>query len=245
MEFETLPKSGYTSKTPKRFNLNAGALLKNLKWDTTTKKWSGDLLGATSGGSSISLVNTYRQAEIDGVFAPTVGSDSIEESTANFEINFIEWTAQNLKMAILGDVQEGDGTNYPTGYDVITSRRKIELSDYVENLAYVGTISGTTKPIIVIMHHAIATSGLEFEPQDKQEAVYTVTFEGRASVEDIENTSLPVTILFPKETDSATGDNIAADPQSASMAAPVSSKKVDGAPAEEQATTNKKGETKA
>lgn len=224
MEFEALPKSGYTSKTPKRFNLNAGALLKNLKW--TGSKWNGDLLGATSGGSSISLVNTYRQAQIDGVFAPTVGSDSIEESTATFEVNFIEWTAGNLKMAILGDVKDSDGTKYPEGYDVITSRRKIEISDYVENLAYVGTIAGSNKPIIIIMHHAIATSGLEFEPQDKNESIYTVVFEGRASAEDIENTSLPVTILFPKETEET-------EPAAAPIAplnAPVSTKKVDGAP---------------
>lgn len=223
MEFEALPKSGYTSKTPKRFNLNAGALLKNLKWIESESKWNGDLLGATSGGSSISLVNTYRQAQIDGVFAPTVGSDSIEESTATFEINFIEWTAQNLKMAILGDVKESDGTKYPIGYDVITSRRKIEISDYVENLAYAGTIAGSDKPIVIIMHHAIATSGLEFEPQDKQESIYTVTFEGRASAEDIENTSLPVTILFPKETEE-TGE--AAEP----LAALLSANKIDGAP---------------
>lgn len=234
-EYETLPKSGYTDSTPQRFVLNAGALLKGLKWNGT--KWTGDLLGATSGGSSISLVNTYRQAQIDGVFAPTVGSDSIEESTATFDINFIEWTAQNLKMAILGDVKASDGKTYPTGYDVITSRRKIETSDYVENLAYVGSVSGSDKPIIVIMHHAIATSGLEFEPQDKNESIYTITFEGRASAEDIENTSLPVTILFPTETSNA---------NASTLAAPTSSKKVDGAPdaEEEQTTTEKKGATK-
>ena len=35
---ETLPKSGYTADTPKRYLLNAGALVRNLTWDSTAKK---------------------------------------------------------------------------------------------------------------------------------------------------------------------------------------------------------------
>lgn len=197
-EYENLPKTGYTKGTAQALLLNAGALLTNLKW--SENKWNGDLLGATSGGSSISLVNNYRQAEIDGVFTPTVGSDSIESSEGKFEVNMIEWTANNLKMALLGDIEESDGTNYPSDYQVITTRRKIEKTDYIENLAYVGTISGSDKPVIIIMHHAIATGGLEFEPQDKQEGIYKLTFEARAGEDDVNNTSLPVTILFPKDT---------------------------------------------
>lgn len=193
-----LPKTGYTKDTPKRFQLDAGALLTNLEYDAD-KKWTGNLLGATSGGSSISLVNTYRQAEIDGVFTATVGSDSIESSEGKFEVNMIEWTADNLKMALLADKEDSDGTKYPTGYEVITTRREVQESDYLKNLAYVGRISGSQKPIIIIMHYAFPTGGLEFEPQDKQEGIYKMTFEARAAAEDVNNTSIPVTILFPKE----------------------------------------------
>jgi len=200
-EYTTLPKTGYTKGTPDHLMLNAGAILSNLSWEDN--KWNGDLLGATSGGSSLSLVNTYRQAEIDGVFAPTVGSDSIESSEAKFEVNMIEWTAENIKMALLGDIEDADGTEYPSGYQVITTRRKITKDDYIKNLAYVGTISGSDTPVIVIMHHAIATGGLEFEPQDKTESIYKMTFEGRAGEEDVNDTSLPVTILYPKATEAA------------------------------------------
>lgn len=220
-EYTELPQTGYTKETPGRYLLNAGALLKNLTWESG--KWNGDLIGATSGGSSISLINEYRQAEVDGVFAPTVGSDSIESSEAKFEVNLIEWSAQNLKMALLGDVEDSDGTIYPAGYDVITTRRKITTADYIENLAYVGTLSGSDNPVIIIMHHAIVTGGLEFEPQDKQEGIYKITFEGRAGEEDVNNTSLPVTILMPKETESSSQNSNT-----------ESSQKVDGAPAAEE-----------
>ena len=194
-QFDNLPKTGYTKDSAKGFLLNAGALLKNLTFKEG--KWSGELLGATSGGSSISLVNTFRQPEIDGVFTTPVGADSIETSEGKFEVNMIEWTAENIKMAILGEIKASDGTDFPAGYDVITTRRKVEESDYIENLGYIGTISGSEKPIIIIMHHSIVTSGLEFEPQDKQEGIYKMVFEARSGADEVNDTSLPITILFP------------------------------------------------
>lgn len=197
-QFTDLPKTGYTKDSAKGFLLNAGALLKNLTFKEG--KWSGDLLGATSGGSSISLVNTFRQPEIDGVFTTPVGADSIETSEGKFEVNMIEWTAENIKIAILGEIKKSDGTDFPDGYDVITTRRKVEESDYIENLAYVGTISGSEKPVIIIMHHSIVTSGLEFEPQDKQEGIYKMVFEARSGADEVNDTSLPITILFPTAT---------------------------------------------
>ena len=224
-EYEKLPKTGYTQDTPKRFQLNAGALLENLTWvpgaESAAGKWSGDLIGATSGGSSISLVNTFRQAEIDGVFTAVVGGDSIESSEGKFEVNMIEWTANNLKRALLADVKTSDGTQYPTGYEVITTRREVKSTDYIENLAYVGTITGSNNPIIIIMHHAFPTGGLEFEPKDKQEGIYKLVFEARASADNANDTSLPVTILFPNATDGVSG--FAAQ-----------GKKIDGGPTEVQ-----------
>lgn len=208
-EYEKLPKTGYTKDTPQRFQLNAGALLENLTWvkdlEGASGKWSGDLIGATSGGSSISLVNTFRQAEIDGIFTAVVGGDSIESSEGKFEVNMIEWTANNLKRALLADVNTSDGTEYPEGYEVITTRREVKSTDYIENLAYVGTITGSNNPIIIIMHHAFPTGGLEFEPKDKQEGIYKLVFEARASADNANDTSLPVTILFPNATDGVSG----------------------------------------
>ncbi len=224
-EYEKLPKTGYTKDTPQRFQLNAGALLENLTWvkdlEGASGKWSGDLIGATSGGSSISLVNTFRQAEIDGVFTAVVGGDSIESSEGKFEVNMIEWTANNLKRALLADVKTSDGTQYPTGYEVITTRREVKSTDYIENLAYVGTITGSNNPIIIILHHAFPTGGLEFEPKDKQEGIYKLVFEARASADNANDTSLPVTILFPNATDGVSG--FAAQ-----------GKKIDGGPTEVQ-----------
>lgn len=196
---ETLPKSGYTADTPKRYLLNAGALVRNLEWDGTEQKWSYDTFGATSGGSKFTLKNNLRQVEVDGVFTTPVGGDMIESSEGTFEVNVIEHTRDNIKMSLFANSIESTGTDYPEGYDVITPKQKIEATDYVKNLGYIGTISGSDKPIIIIMANAICTSGLEIEVKDKSESVVTLTFDARTPAGDVSTTSLPVTILFPKE----------------------------------------------
>ncbi|MCH4167682.1 MAG: hypothetical protein LKF42_00385 [Streptococcaceae bacterium] len=196
---ETLPKSGYTADTPKRYLLNAGALVRNLKWDGATKKWTYDEFGATSGGSKLTLKNNLRQVEVDGVFTTPVGGDMIESSEGTFEVNVIEHTRDSVKMALFAESTESTGTDFPEGYDVITPKQKIGTTDYVENLGYIGTISGSDKPIIIIMSNAICTSGLEIEVKDKSESVVTLTFEARTAAGDVSTTSLPVKILMPKE----------------------------------------------
>lgn len=235
VETTNLPKSGYTSNTASHYLLNAGAWVKNLKWEKTGNKWTYDLIGATSEGSKLTMKNTYRQVPVDGVMTAPVGSDLIEETEGTFELNMIEHTLENLKMTLMADAKTSDGTQYPADYTVIKPRGKVQTDDYIKDMAYVGTISGSDKPIIIIIDYAICTSGLELEPKDKSEAVYTAVFEARTGPENIETQALPITILFPK-IDAAT-------PAVAPMAANV---KVDGAPEVKADETDKttKGATK-
>lgn len=219
---ENLPTSGYTQNTADSFLLNAGAWVKDLKWDKEESKWSYNLIGATSGGSKITLKNTYRQAEIDGVFTTPVGADSIESSEGTLELNLIEFTLETLKTVLLADSEDSDGDIFPEGYSVIKSRARIKDTDYVKDLAYIGTVSGSNKPIIIILHQAICTSGLEIEPKDKAEAIYTVVYEARTAAGEVNDASLPITILYP--------DNANADEQS-----PQATKlAIDGVPTEEK-----------
>mgnify|MGYP003601209163 CR=1 FL=1 len=106
---ETLPKSGYTADTPKRYLLNAGALVRNLTWDSSVLKWSYDEFGATSGGSKLTLKNNLRQVEVDGVFTTPVGGDMIESSEGTFEINVIEHTRDNIKMSLFANSKDSSG----------------------------------------------------------------------------------------------------------------------------------------
>jgi len=193
--FESLPKTGYTSDTPKSFLLNAGAIIKNLKYSGSS--WSGEQLGATAGGNTLTLTQEIEQMEVDGVFAGAKGLDMFTEGEASLTCNVKELTAKNISMALLGDMGKGDGEIYPEGYTVIKPKGQITDTDYLDNIAYVGTVSGSDKPIIVILKNAICTSGLDLEFTDKEQATVEMKFEGRADANDVENMALPVTILYP------------------------------------------------
>ena len=193
-----LPKSGYTAGTANNYLLNAGALVRDLEWNKEEEKWSYTLVGATSGGSKITLKNNLRQVVVDGVMTTPEGGDVIESSEAIFEINLIEHTLENLKQALFAKSTASDGETYPLGYDVVKPKGQIEASDYITNLGYIGTVSGSDKPIIVIMHKAICTTGYEIEPKDKAEAIYKIAYAGRTAKSEAGTSALPVTILMPK-----------------------------------------------
>ncbi|MCL1949756.1 MAG: hypothetical protein FWF59_08495 [Turicibacter sp.] len=193
--FTTLPKTGYTRNTPRSFVLNAGAVIKNLVW--SGGQWRGERLGATSGGNSLTLTQEIEQIEVDGVFGGARGLDIITESEASLTCNVIELTAENIRTAIRGRSFASNGTNYPTGYTVIEPKGQIEDSDYLQNIAYVGSVAGSDRPIIVILHNAICTSGLELENTDGEKGTVEMVFEGRVDAENVENQALPVTILYP------------------------------------------------
>ncbi|WP_208560639.1 hypothetical protein [Marinilactibacillus kalidii] len=193
-----LPKNGYTDKSNNHFLLNAGAVVRNLEWDAENE-WTYEEFGASSGGSSLSLVNTLRHMEIDGVTAtPVVGGDVIEATEGTIELNILEFTRGNIQAALMASYEASDGLEFPVGYDVIRPNARIEESAYIKNLAYIGTYGKSELPIIVIFDYAICTSGLEFEPQDNNDNTMTMTFSARTNPEKVGESLLPVRILLPQ-----------------------------------------------
>ena len=160
-------------------------------------QWEGELLGATAGGNKVTVEVNHRVIEIDGVFTPAVGQKVLESQTAKLETNMKEITAENIRLAINGEIKDADGTNAPTGYKIISGKPKLENTDYIKNLGIVGTMSGTNDPIIVIIDNALCTSGLDFETKDNDEAVISMTFEAHADEDKIDDLSLPCRIYFP------------------------------------------------
>lgn len=71
-------KTGYTKNTPKSYIVNAGAVYKNLTWNTESQKWEGELFGATSGGNKLTIEQNYRQIEVDGVFTARLVRKSLK-----------------------------------------------------------------------------------------------------------------------------------------------------------------------
>jgi hypothetical protein len=195
MAYDELKSSGITADTPKNIMLGAGTIHKG--FTLTGDKWNFEesLIGATSGGSKFSIVPEFMDIEVDGALVKVKGLQQKVGETATMEVNFVEMTPELLKMCVVGD--SAASTNFE-GYTEITSRARIQESDYIENLAYVGKKTDGT-PIIVIFDQAICTSGLEVEGKNKEAGVFKGVFECVADLTP-EADTLPWRILYPTPT---------------------------------------------
>lgn len=201
MAYEELKSSGITEKTPKNIMLGAGTIHKNFKLDSSTKKWNftESLIGATSGGSKVSIVPETSDIEVDGALVSVKGFRVKTGEKATAEVNFVEMTPDLLKMVTIGELKES--SDYE-GYSEIVSKPRIEEGDYIENFAYVGRKTDGT-PVIIIFEQCICTSGLEIEGKNKEKAVFKATFECVADVTP-EADTLPWHILHANASASTT-----------------------------------------
>lgn len=194
MAYEELKSSGITEKTPKNIMLGAGTIHKGFKL-TEGGKWNftESLIGATSGGSKVSIQPESKDIEVDGALVAVKGLRVKTGEKASAEVNFVEMTPDLLAMTTIGQVKE---VSEWEGYSEITSKARIEEGDYIENFAYVGKKTDGT-PIIVIFDWCICTSGLEVEGKNKEAGTFKGTFECVADVSP-ECDTLPWHILYPK-----------------------------------------------
>lgn len=209
-ETRTASPVGVTKQTPNRLLLDAGAIYKNLTYDKTEKKWTGEALGATSGGNEFTTEMETRQPEIDGIKSPIKGMEFVNEHGAQLVVNLKELTAENVKTAIAAaDIDEGNDIE---GYDKIVPRARIEIKDYLENIAYVGRLSNNKKPVIIILKNALSVEGMELSTEDDDEAVIPITFKAYNDFDDAMEEKAPYEIYWPKE-DNGDGGTIPPDPE--------------------------------
>lgn len=186
-------KTGVSANTPKNILFGAGTIHKGLKY--TTGAWNMDesIVGATSGGSKLSIVPEVTNIEVDGALVKAKGLSVKTGETATMEINFIELTEDLIKTSTLSKTGTSEDT---TGYNVIVPKADIEEGDYWENIAFVGkTVEG--KNIIAILENALCTSGFEQEGKNKEGSIGKYTFESYAELTGDLDT-LPWKIYYPK-----------------------------------------------
>lgn len=187
-------KTGVSANTPKNILFGAGTIHKGLKYTTNAWNFANSIVGATSGGSKLSIIPEVTKVEVDGALVAAKGLSVKTGETATMEINFIELTEDIIKAATLGK----DGTSDDTNYNVIVPKADIQEGDYWENIAFVGkTLDGEN--IIAILENALCTSGFEQEGKNKEGAVGKYTFECYAELTGDLDT-LPWKIYYPKAT---------------------------------------------
>ncbi|MDL2224679.1 hypothetical protein LJC20_00500 [Eubacteriales bacterium OttesenSCG-928-M02] len=188
-----LKTHGITENTPNNILLGAGTFYKNLKHVAETG-WSGEVLGATSGGGTVNIAPEYFKPEIDGATVAVKGMIWKVGDVATIEANLTEFSE-----GVLVDVLhlKEDTASPITGYKKYVSVRQITQDDYMDNIGYVGTLSDG-RQVIIILENAICTGAMELSPKNKENATYAVTFECTATFEQADLEHLPYQIYYPQ-----------------------------------------------
>lgn len=186
-------KTGVSANTTKKILFGAGTIHKNLTYSSTWN-FAESCIGATNGGSKLSIVPEIYTVPVDGALVKAKGLDVKTGEKATLEINFAELTKDIIQTATFGK----SGTSEDTNFDLIESKAAISEGDYWENIAFVGkTLNGDS--IIAILDNALCTNGFEQEGKNKEGAVGKYTFECYADLTSDLDT-LPWHIYFPKAT---------------------------------------------
>ena len=185
--------TGLTSNTRKNIQLDAGALYKNYTPGTDTPATaSAKLIGATEGGATISIVPEIRQIPVDGVKGPTKGYEVMESVTATLAANIKEVTAESVKLALAAATVD---TTDLASYSKITIDEEILDADYISNITWIGKISGSSNPVMIVLKNVLCLNGFNFAVADKSEGVVPVTLTAHYDVSDLED--VPVEIYIP------------------------------------------------
>ena len=194
--------SGFTKNTPEHLLLDAGAFFKDFIYELGSTEndtydsavAAGKLIGATQGGGEFSAVPAIRQIEIDGVKGRAKGLEVIDSWDVYLKATILETTSESIKAALSAATVDSESDE---NYDVITGNAAIEMDDYVDNITWIGTLSGSSKPVIIQVYNALNTDGLKLTVKDKGEATIPATFYGHYPPDDLD--SPPFKIFYPKK----------------------------------------------
>lgn len=186
-------KNGVTANTTKNILFGAGTIHKGLKYtEGTGWNFAESCVGATSGGSKLSIIPEVYDVPVDGADVLVKNLRVKTGEKATMEVNLIELSADIIAAAAMGVL----GTSDVTGYDVIESKPDITEGDYWENIAFVGKLLNN-QPVIAILDNALCTTGFEQEGKNKEGAVGKYTFECHADPES-DMDKLPWRIYYPQ-----------------------------------------------
>ena len=189
--------SAFTKNTAKNMQLDAGLLVKGL---TDILNFNGTIadekkLGATSGGASFSATPEMRNIfeGIDGAKGNYKDGNVIDNWEITLTATVKEMTAKNLQLAMAtADINSEDDK-----FDVLTPRMDIKTTDYIDNICWLGTMNGSSEPMIIELKNVLNTNGISFTAEDKGSG--SVELELKAHFDLSKPNEVPFNIYFPKQ----------------------------------------------
>lgn len=189
--------SAFTKDTAKNMQLDAGLLVRGL---TNILNFNGTIedekkLGATAGGASFSATPEMRNIfeGIDGAKGNYKDGNVIDNWEITLTATVKEMTANNLKLAMAtADIATGNDK-----FDVLTPRMEVKSADYIDNICWLGTMNGSSEPMIIELKNVLNTNGISFTAEDKGSG--SVELELKAHFDLSKPNEVPFKIYFPKQ----------------------------------------------
>ncbi len=189
--------SAFTKNTAKNMQLDAGLLVKGL---TNILNFDGTIadekkLGATAGGASFSATPEMRNIfeGIDGAKGNYKDGNVIDNWEITLTATVKEMTANNLKLAMAtADIVTGNDK-----FDILTPRMEVKSTDYIDNICWLGTMNGSSEPMIIELKNVLNTNGISFTAEDKGSG--SVELELKAHFDLSKPNEVPFNIYFPKQ----------------------------------------------
>lgn len=174
--------TGFNADTANSLLLDAGAFFVNFdpETDTYESAKATKLLGATRGGGEFKAAMTVRQIEVDGVKGRAKGLEVNDAWDVYLKATVLEVNKDTLVKALGSATATAYSTQSKpvTGYDYIEGNIDIDVADYLDNITWIGKISGEDDPVIIQVFNALNTDGLTLTVADKNEATMAMTFYG-------------------------------------------------------------------
>jgi hypothetical protein len=134
----------------------------------------GTLIGATLGGSTITIERQYYTPEIDGMLGPLEGTERLIQEIPRINTRIVEVNKETLMIALPGTSATTSGTNH----DKITSAGSVSAGNY-QDIAIVADLSNKANPIVFVCKNALSTEPLEVATgTGKDDVAFAVTFTG-------------------------------------------------------------------
>ena len=189
--------SAFSKGTAKNMQLDAGILVRNLQniLDFDGNLADANKLGATSGGATFSATPELRNIfeGIDGAKGNYKDGNVIDNWEITLTATVKEMTAKNLQLAMASaDIDSGDDK-----FDVLSPRMDIKTTDYIDNICWLGTMNGSTDPMIIELKNVMNTNGISFTAEDKGSG--SVELELQAHFDLSKPNEVPFKIYFPKQ----------------------------------------------
>lgn len=190
-------RHGVTAETYERLVIDAG----EVRLGFTDMSSLGTLLGATRGGNTFVVEQEIKDMPVDGAKGPVKGGRRITKVTAKLTLNMIEWTTDIIKLALPG-ASEADYPAITPTHDLITRALAIALTDYQDNVALIGEVSGTTDPVVVTISNALGTGNFELAMSDNEEGVCKLELTAHFDPDSLD--AEPWAVYYPQEVNPTT-----------------------------------------